>query len=91
MPVYEFACTSNQCPTYEVWRSISERDTITDCPQCGESGRRLFHAPMMLSGSLRLKSECKDPQLVTKRSKETESKARLKESTTRPWMLNRGC
>ena len=38
MPVYEFACSTNECPTYEVWRSISDRDTSTECPECGSQG-----------------------------------------------------
>jgi len=91
MPVYEFACSSNQCPTYEVWRSISDRDTSTECPECGSQGQRLFNSPMMLTGGLRLKTERKEPELVTKKKREPSTKPRLQESTTRPWMLNRGC
>ena len=51
MPVYEFACSTNECPTYEVWRAISDRDTSTECPECGSEGRRLFNPPMMLTGA----------------------------------------
>ena len=91
MPVYEFACPTKQCPTYEVWRSISDRDKKTECPECGGQGKRLFNPPMMLTGDLRLKTERKEPQLVTKKVRETSNKPRLQESTTRPWMLNRGC
>lgn len=91
MPVYEFSCPSEQCPTYEVWRTISERDTNSECPQCGVQGKRLFNPPMMLTGGLRLKTERKEPELITKKTREPSTKPRLQESTTRPWMLNRGC
>ena len=91
MPVYEFSCSTNECPTYEVWRSISDRDIDTECPECGSQGRRLFKPPMMLTGDFRLKTERKEPQLVTKKVREASTKPRLQESTARPWMLNRGC
>ena len=29
MPVYEFACSSNQCSTYEVWRSTRDGFVVT--------------------------------------------------------------
>ena len=46
---------------------------------------------MSLSGSFRLKQEQSEPRLVRKETKEATGKPRLKESGTRPWMLNRGC
>jgi len=92
MPVYEYSC-SQGCQNYEVWRRIDERQTATDCPQCGGNGIRVFNPPMTLSGSFRLKQEVSEPRLVRKQnqSAETTTKPRLKESGTRPWMLNRGC
>lgn len=90
MPVYEFSC-SNGCENYEVWRSISERQSATDCPNCGKSGKRVFSPPMTLCGPLRLKTESSEPQIV-RRSVGSETKPRLKEATgSRPWMLNRDC
>lgn len=92
MPVYEFSC-SNGCDNYEVWRRIDERQSSTDCPNCGGNGIRVFTPPMTLSGSFRLKQEMSEPRLVRKQAEQTSepSKPRLKGSSTRPWMLNRGC
>lgn len=91
MPVYEFSCT-NGCENYEVWRSIEARHSETDCPNCGGNGIRIFNPPMTLSGPLRLKRESAEPRLVRKEAKTTtEPKNRLKQGSTRPWMLNRGC
>jgi putative FmdB family regulatory protein len=90
MPVYEFSCTQG-CENYEVWRSIEARSSETDCPVCGSNGIRVFNPPMTLSGPLRLKQESVEPRLVRKEAGSTEAKSRLKQSSTRPWMLNRGC
>ncbi|NQV11381.1 MAG: zinc ribbon domain-containing protein [Cyanobacteria bacterium] len=90
MPVYEFSCTRG-CENYDVWRSIEERQTNTQCPSCGEDGVRFFTPPMTLSGSFRLKVETKEPKLVRKQSQELSKSPRLRENTSRPWMLNRGC
>jgi putative FmdB family regulatory protein len=92
MPVYEFRCTKG-CENYEVWRSIDARQSATECPACGEPGVRVFSPPMTLSGPLRLKQETKEPQVVRKSSVDSSvaTKPRLRQSTTRPWMLNRGC
>ena len=90
MPVYEFSCQKG-CDNYEVWRTINERATATECPQCGEPGQRVFSPPMTLSGPLRLKVENAEPRLLRK-SVGSESKPRLREATgSRPWMLNRDC
>ena len=90
MPVYEFSC-SNGCENYEVWRRIDERENNTDCPRCDGKGMRVFSPPMMLSGSLRLRQSSSEPQRIRKESGSGQGKPRLRESTTRPWMLNRGC
>jgi putative FmdB family regulatory protein len=90
VPVYEFSC-SNGCENYEVWRSISERTTATECPSCGDAGQRVFSPPMTLCGPLRLKVESSEPQVVRKRVG-SEAKPRLREAAgSRPWMLNRDC
>jgi putative FmdB family regulatory protein len=92
MPVYEFACKSNTCPTYEIWRAIDKRSTATNCPQCGGQGQRLYNPIASLTSSLRLKVERKEPELVRKPVNQSSlPKASLRESGTRPWMLNRGC
>ena len=90
MPVYEFECQSGKCETYEVWRSIDQRTVNTNCPKCGDTGTRIFSPPMTLSSSLRLKIEQKEPKIVRRQQREPQ-KNTLKESSTRPWMLNRGC
>ena len=90
MPVYEFECQSGQCETYEVWRSIDNRSSDTNCPKCGGVGKRIFSAPMTLSSSLRLKKESQEPKMVRRESSES-TRPRLRQSDSRPWMLNRGC
>lgn len=92
MPVYEYRCLQG-CENYEIWRSIHERSKATDCPACGSAGERVFTPPMTLSGSIRLKVENKEPRVVRKETPNTSTsgKPRLRESTTRPWMVNRGC
>lgn len=90
VPVYEFSCKKG-CDNYEVWRSISERTTATECPGCGEPGQRVFSPPMTLSGPLRLKQESSEPRVVRK-TVGSETKPRLREAAgSRPWMLNRDC
>ena len=90
MPIYEFQCPSDQCATYEVWRQIDQRTVNTNCPSCGKEGKRIFSPPMTLSSSLRLKVENKEPQVVRRTTQEPR-KPQLRQSDTRPWMLNRGC
>ncbi len=90
MPVYEFSCT-NGCENYEVWRSINERQSDTNCPVCAADGTRVFTPVMSLSGPLRLKREQSEPRMIRKETGSPSGKPTLKESSTRPWMLNRGC
>lgn len=90
MPVYEFSCI-NSCGHYEVWRTISERTTATECPSCGQAGQRVFSPPVALSGPLRLKVESREPR-VERKAVGSETKPRLREAAgSRPWMLNRDC
>ncbi|OUT72148.1 MAG: hypothetical protein CBB79_06695 [Synechococcus sp. TMED19] len=93
MPIYEYICSQNDCGQYEVWRSIDSRDVNTECPSCGEKGKRIYSAPMTLTGKFRLKVESKEPKLVKKSQVQdrNEAKPRLRASPDRPWMLNRGC
>ena len=90
MPVYEYSC-SKGCDNYEVWRRIDERQSDTNCPVCAAEGSRVFTPVMSLTGSFRLKKEQSEPRLVRKEVPSTSGRPRLKESGTRPWMLNRGC
>jgi putative FmdB family regulatory protein len=90
MPVYEYSC-SKGCNNYEVWRRIDERQSDTNCPVCAAEGARVFTPVMSLTGSFRLKQEQSEPRLVRKEVTSPSRKPRLKESGTRPWMLNRGC
>ncbi len=94
MPVYEYSCQSGECETYEVWRSIDQRSVKTECPTCGSEGKRIFNPPMMLSSSIRLKVEAKEPKLVSRKNSarpSEQTKPRLRTNDSRPWMLNRGC
>lgn len=90
MPVYEYSC-SNGCENYEVWCTIDERQSKTNCPVCAAEGKRVFTPVMSLTGSFRLKQEQSEPRLVRKETTPQTGKPRLKQSATRPWMLNRGC
>jgi putative FmdB family regulatory protein len=85
MPLYEFRC--DDCGTFDAWRTIADRDTPAACPQCQTTGKRVFATPALLSGSLRLKRENREPELVKKPDREpTAPKARA-HTGGRPWML----
>lgn len=91
MPVYEYSCKSG-CDNFEVWRTIDARTVDTNCPVCGSNGSRIYTAPMTICGPLRLKTESREPTIVRKETTASgSSKPNLRQSTTRPWMLNRGC
>jgi putative FmdB family regulatory protein len=90
MPVYEYSC-SRGCENYEVWRRIDERQCDTNCPVCAAEGTRVFTPVMSLTGNFRLKKEQAEPRLVRKEVTSTSSRPRLRENSSRPWMLNRGC
>lgn len=81
MPLYEFRC--NDCGIFDVWRSIAECTNPVCCPACNEPTRRVFSAPA-LCGSLRLKQENREPQLV---KREVEPTSRVKSHAGRPWMI----
>ena len=84
MPLYEFQC--KDCGIFEEWRSLSKSSDPAYCPTCKERGKRIFSAPAILSGSLRLKKENPEPQLVRRESQPEQP--RVKNHTGgRPWMI----
>jgi putative FmdB family regulatory protein len=84
MPLYEFKC--NECGVFDLWRTMAESSSPADCPTCQAAARRIFSAPMLLSGSLRLsKTANPEPELV-KRDREPEP-PKLKSPQGRPWMI----
>lgn len=84
MPLYEFQC--NDCGMFDLWRSMAESSDPAHCPGCHEPGRRIFSPPNVLSGSLRLKRENTDPQLI-KRDREPVAPKVQNHSGSRPWMI----
>lgn len=84
MPLYEYQC--NTCGIFDEWRSMSQSSAPAYCPICQEPGKRIFSAPALLSGSLRLKRENPDPQLV-KRDSEPKAPRVQSHAGGRPWML----
>ncbi|MGG6269631.1 FmdB family zinc ribbon protein [Leptolyngbya sp. AN03gr2] len=84
MPLYEFKC--DDCGVFDVWRSMSESSNAASCPECNEPGKRIFTPLPMLSGSLRLKQEIREPQLV-KRDREPKAPQVQHHSGSRPWMI----
>ncbi|WP_114990828.1 FmdB family zinc ribbon protein [Synechococcus sp. UW179A] len=92
MPIYEFLCEENNCGQYEIWATIQDRSKNTLCPKCGGAGQRVYSPPLTLTGTLRLKTSTKEPKLVRGEDLiDNRVKPRLKQSDSRPWMLNRGC
>jgi putative FmdB family regulatory protein len=85
MPLYEFKC--EDCGVFDQWRSLSESSAPAHCPSCEEPARRIFSAPMLLSGSLRVKRENPEPQLV-KRDRDPEPARAKSHANGRPWMIS---
>ena len=50
MPIYEFECPSHG--TFELSRPMAAAREPAQCPDCGESAKRLLSAPMVATGSL---------------------------------------
>ncbi len=87
MPLYEFKC--DQCGVFDQWRTMAESSQPAHCPTCQESARRLFSAPMLLSGSLRLgKKADPEPQLVQRSSQEPVAPKVQSHAGGRPWMIS---
>jgi putative FmdB family regulatory protein len=84
MPLYEFKC--DNCGLFDQWRVLSEYDTPAHCPTCQQTARRVFSPPAVLSGSLRLKHENREPQVV-KRDREPVSPRVSNHTGSRPWMI----
>lgn len=84
MPLYEFRC--GDCGVFDVWRSLAESSNPADCPTCDEPGRRIFSAPALLSGTLRLKQENLEPRRV-QRDREPVTPRVQHHSGSRPWMI----
>jgi putative FmdB family regulatory protein len=47
MPIYQYECAS--CGTFDVMRSIADRDQRHVCPQCGAQTSRVMTGSAMLS------------------------------------------
>lgn len=86
MPLYEFRC--DDCGVFDQWRTMAECKNPATCPSCQEPAKRIFSPPALLSGSLRLKTENSEPQLV-KRTSNQEDRSRVRSHTGgRPWMIS---
>jgi putative FmdB family regulatory protein len=85
MPLYEFRC--DECGVFDEWRTMAECSAPAQCPDCENDAKRIFSPPALLSGSLRLKRENPEPQLV-KREKTQESPRVTSRAGGRPWMIS---
>ncbi len=85
MPLYEFRC--NECGTFDQWRTLAECNHPANCPSCQSPAKRIFSPPTILSGSLRLKTENSEPQLV-KRDRQPEQPKIKSHTDGRPWMIS---
>ncbi len=87
MPLYEFRCDT--CGVFDAWRTMAESDQPAVCPTCETMGKRIFSPPAILSGSLRLKQERTEPQLVQKSVSQEPVTPKYKSHTGgRPWMVS---
>jgi putative FmdB family regulatory protein len=86
VPLYEFRCDG--CGVFDLWRTMAESDHPASCPTCQGSARRIFSPPMLLSGSLRLKRENPEPQLVKRPEREPERPKARSHAGGRPWMIS---
>jgi putative FmdB family regulatory protein len=84
MPLYEYRC--GNCGLFDEWRSLAESSAPAHYPTCREVSKRVFSAPAVLSGSLRLKRENSEPQVV-KRDQEPKVPGIRHHSGDRPWMI----
>ncbi|WP_250124613.1 zinc ribbon domain-containing protein [Chroococcidiopsis sp. CCMEE 29] len=85
MPLYEFRC--DRCGVFEQWRTMADSSNPAACPSCQATAKRIFSPPAVLSGSLRLKKENPEPQLV-KRDQEPERPRVRSHTDGRPWMIS---
>lgn len=84
MPLYEFRC--HDCGPFDQWLTLAECSNPITCPSCEKPARRIFSPPSVLSGSLRLKKENPEPQLV-KRDRDPEPSRVRSHTNGRPWMI----
>jgi putative FmdB family regulatory protein len=84
MPLYEFRCSD--CGMFDLWRIMAECSDPAYCPDCDQPAQRVFSAPAVLSGALRLKQENREPQLV-KREIEPKASRVKNHAGSRPWMI----
>jgi putative FmdB family regulatory protein len=85
MPLYEFRC--DDCGIFEAFRAIAEYNQPANCPTCEQPVKRIFSPPSaILSGSLRLKKENSEPQLV-QRDRELKQPRVKDHRGGRPWMI----
>jgi putative FmdB family regulatory protein len=86
MPLYEFKC--DECGVFDQWRSMAESSNPAHCPSCQEPAKRIFAAPMLLTGSLRLNKKADpEPQLVQRSHEEPVTSKLQRHSGSRPWMI----
>lgn len=84
MPLYEFRC--DECGVFDEWRAMAQCNAPAQCPNCQKNAKRIFSAPALLSGSLRLKRENPEPQLVKR--EQTPESAKVRSHAGRPWMIS---
>jgi putative FmdB family regulatory protein len=86
MPLYEFRCAS--CGLFEEWRTIAERSNPAYCPDCTQTGQRVFSSQGLISlnGRLRLSSQAAAPQLIQKTLEPPEQRIKT-HAGSRPWMV----
>jgi putative FmdB family regulatory protein len=84
MPLYEFRC--DECGVFDEWRTMAECNAPAQCPDCEKVAKRIFSPPALLSGSLRLKHENREPQVVEREKAQEPSRVR-NHAGERPWMI----
>ena len=87
MPLYEYRC--NPCGEFEAWRSMSEYNAPTNCPDCNQVATKIFSALNinLNSGSLSAIAKNSEPRLVKQEPREP-AKPRYHSSGDRPWMIS---
>lgn len=90
MPLYEYRC--NDCGDFEVWRTMTESNAPTDCPQCSQTAVKIFSAPNinLNSGSLSkiALSQSVEPRLVKQEQREPTKPRYQSAASSRPWMIS---
>jgi putative FmdB family regulatory protein len=86
MPLYEYRCAN--CGLFEEWRTIEARSNPAHCPDCSQTGQRVFSSQGLISlnGRLRLPTEKSEPQLIKKSLEPIEQRIKT-HGGSRPWMV----